>query len=102
MASNCIAISSGAVERGYGRGVSPRARTYAIVAALALAAAGGVVGGVLATRTNLPPPLKPRAGKPPFVADPTAPTTLARQVRAAVRATPSDATARLERLAQAH
>jgi tetratricopeptide (TPR) repeat protein len=82
--------------------VSPRARTYAIVAALALAAAGAVVGGVLATRTKLPPAARPRAGKPPFVDDSTAPAALARQVRAAVRATPADAAARLRRLAQEH
>ena len=61
--------------------MSPRARIYTLVGAIAAAAAGLVVG-VTALTANNPP--GPRPGKPPFVADWTAPAQLSTQVKNAV------------------
>src|SRR4051812_33188029 len=44
-------------------------RSYAITAAVALAAAGLTVGLTLATRTTVPRPAKTQTGRPPLVLD---------------------------------
>jgi tetratricopeptide (TPR) repeat protein len=49
--------------------VSSRGRLFALVGLAAVAASGVVVVGVLATRGNVPPPPKPRAGRPPLALD---------------------------------
>lgn len=74
--------------------MSARVRIYAIVAVCAAVAAAVVVALTSVTATHPP---KPRAGKPPFAPDWTAPPSLARDVRAAVGSVP-----RLEELASAH
>ena len=61
--------------------MSPRARIYTLVGAIAVAAAGLVVA-VTALTSNNPP--GPRPGKPPFAADWTAPAGLSTQVKDAV------------------
>jgi hypothetical protein len=61
--------------------VSPRARIYTLVGLIAAAAAAVVVGITALTASH---PLGPRAGKPPFAADWTAPASLSAEVRAAV------------------
>jgi tetratricopeptide (TPR) repeat protein len=67
MAFDCIATTSSGRERGsYRRRVSSRGRIFALVAAVAAVAAGVVVAGVLATRNDVPPAPKPRAGRPPL------------------------------------
>lgn len=65
--------------------MSPRARIYTLVGVIAAAAAGLVVG-VTALTADHPP--APRAGKPPFAADWTAPAPLSADVRAAVGSVP--------------
>jgi tetratricopeptide (TPR) repeat protein len=66
MAFNCIA--SPAFDRGYLRGVSPRARVFSLVVLAAGVASGIVVIGVLATRSDVPAP-KLRPGRPPLALD---------------------------------
>jgi len=67
MAFDCIATTSSGRERGsYRRRVSSRGRIFAVVALVAAVAAGVVVAGVLATRNDVPPAPKPRAGRPPL------------------------------------
>src|SRR5947209_4451774 len=53
----------------YPRSVSPRVRMTAIVSAVAVAAAGVVVGVTLATRTPTPHAAKPLKGAPPLELD---------------------------------
>jgi len=61
--------------------MSARARVWIVVGLAAVAAAGTVVGVTLATRSDV----HRQAGKPPpFVADPTARTEVAQQVREAL------------------
>jgi tetratricopeptide (TPR) repeat protein len=74
--------------------VSPRARISTLVALAAAGAAGTVVAVTALTANHL---LGPRAGKPPFAADWTAPPALTREVRAAVGSVP-----RLSALANRH
>src|SRR3954471_871358 len=67
MASNCIAgRRSGRDRGGYGRAVNPRGRVMSFVTVAALAAAGVVVFGVVATRGHVPRSAKPRSGHPPL------------------------------------
>jgi tetratricopeptide (TPR) repeat protein len=68
--------------------VSPRARIYTLVGAIAAAAAGVVVAVTALTANHPPAPLGPRPGKPPYAADWTAPARLAGDVRAAVGSVP--------------
>jgi len=77
--------------------VSPRARVFAIVGACAAGAAAAVVAITAATHHSPTRPLEPRAGKPPYAADWTAPPALRRDVRAAVGSVP-----RLRVLAREH
>jgi len=77
--------------------VSPHARIYTLVGLIAAAAAGLVVGITALTADHPPKPLGPRAGKPPFAADWTAPRGLARDDGSAVGSVP-----RLRALAQRH
>jgi tetratricopeptide (TPR) repeat protein len=65
--------------------VSARVKVYAVVGTLAAAAAASVVVLTAVTADHLP---KPRTGKPPFVADWTAPRPLAASVQAAIAAWP--------------
>jgi tetratricopeptide (TPR) repeat protein len=74
--------------------VSPRTRIYTLVG-LAAAGAAAVVVAVTALTAHHPP--GPRAGKPPFVSDWTAPRALAREVQHAVGSVP-----RLRALASRH
>ena len=74
--------------------MSPRARIYTLVGAIAAVAAGVVVAVTALTANH---PLGPRPGKPPFAADWTAPGRLSGDVRAAVGSIP-----RLRGLASAH
>jgi tetratricopeptide (TPR) repeat protein len=74
--------------------VSPRLRIYTLVGVTAAGAAGLVVA-VTALTADHPP--GPRAGKPPFAADWTAPARLSSDVRAAVGSVP-----RLTELASAN
>ena len=76
-----------------------RARVRLAVAAAALAAAGAAVGVTLATRSDV----ERTGGKPPpFLADPTAPASVARAVREALRAWPAGTVRRLRVLAARH
>jgi tetratricopeptide (TPR) repeat protein len=77
--------------------VSPRARIYTLVFLSAAGAAAAVVGITAVTANHPPKPPGPRAGKPPFVADWTAPRRLAADVKAAVGSVP-----RLRSLASEH
>jgi tetratricopeptide (TPR) repeat protein len=77
--------------------VSPRARIYTLVGAIAAAAASVVVAVTALTANHPPAPLAPRPGKPPFAADWTAPAKLSADVRAAV-----GSVSRLRRLATAN
>jgi tetratricopeptide (TPR) repeat protein len=74
--------------------VSPRTRTYTLVALSAAGAAAAVVA-ITAATANHPP--GPRSGKPPFAADWTAPKNLSREVRVAV-----GSVSRLRALASEH
>jgi tetratricopeptide (TPR) repeat protein len=74
--------------------VSARVQVYVVVSAVAAAAAASVVA-LTAVTADHPP--KPRTGKPPFVADLTAPKPLAAEVRRAV-----GSVGRLEDLAAAN
>jgi predicted Zn-dependent protease len=49
--------------------MSSRGRVFAFVTLAAVAASGVVVVGVLATRSHVPGPPKPRAGRPPLALD---------------------------------
>jgi tetratricopeptide (TPR) repeat protein len=75
--------------------VSARGRVYAIVAACAIGAAAAVVGMTAALHEDVPAPLGPREGSPPFAADPTQPPELVRAVRTAVAAWPEGTLPRL-------
>ena len=68
--------------------MSPRARIYTLVGAIAAAAAGLVVAVTALTANHPPKPLGPRPGKPPFAADWTVPARLSADVRAAVGSVP--------------
>jgi len=81
--------------------VSPRARVYAIVAVCAVAGAGAVVGITAATHSSPPQPPGPRGGTPPFASDGTAPASLVKEVRAALRLWPRGTIPRLRALAEA-
>lgn len=74
--------------------MSARVQVYVVVSAVAAAAAASVVA-LTAVTADHPP--KPRTGKPPFVADWTAPSPLAAEVRSAV-----GSVARLDDLAAAN
>lgn len=76
--------------------MSARLRVWLVVAAAALGAAGLAVGVTLATRSDV----QHRTSKPPpFVADPTAPPRVVRDVREALRAWPEGTVRRLRILA---
>jgi tetratricopeptide (TPR) repeat protein len=62
--------------------VSPRVRIYTLVSLSAAGAAAAVVGITVLTANHPPKPLGPRPGKPPFVADWTAPRALTQAVHA--------------------
>ena len=70
-----------------------------LVAAAAIAAAGTAVGVTLATRNDVK---RERSTPPPFAADPTAPASVANDVRTALQAWPSGTTRRLRILAGQH
>jgi tetratricopeptide (TPR) repeat protein len=80
--------------------MSARGRVYAIVAACAVAAAAVVVGATVALHEDVPKPLGPRAGKPPFAADPTQPGDVVAEVRSALQAWPEGTIPRLRGLVQ--
>jgi tetratricopeptide (TPR) repeat protein len=85
--------------------VTARARVIAVTALAAAAAAGAVVGVTLATtrgehRTAPKPEL--RAGRPPLVADATAPRDLRVAVARALNAWPDGTVPQLEALARSH
>lgn len=77
--------------------MSPRLRVWLVVGAAAVAAVGVVVGVTLATRSDVH---KQTSRPPPFVADPTAPPGVARDVRQALAAWPAGTVRRLRILAQ--
>jgi len=77
--------------------MSPRLRVWLVVGAAAVAAAAVAVGVTLATRTDVH---KETSKAPPFVADPTAPAEVSRDVRAALRAWPAGTARRLRILAE--
>jgi tetratricopeptide (TPR) repeat protein len=79
--------------------VSARVKVYAVVGAVAAAAAASVVVLTAVTADHLP---KPRAGKPPFVADWTVPRPLAASVQAAITAWPHGTLSRLQGLVGAN
>src|SRR6185437_2539865 len=66
--------------------VTPRTRVALIAAAAAAVVAGVVVGVTLATRSDVE---RPTVKAPPFVADPTAPAEITRDVRDALAAWPA-------------
>jgi tetratricopeptide (TPR) repeat protein len=76
--------------------MSPRLRVWLVVGAAAIAAAAVAVGVTLATRSDVH---KETSKAPPFVADPTAPAQVSRDVRAALRAWPAGTVRRLRILA---
>jgi tetratricopeptide (TPR) repeat protein len=82
--------------------VSPRARIYTIVGVAAVAAAAAVVGVTAATHTSPPKPLGPRAGKPPYSADWTAPGSLSSAVQRAMSAWPEGTVSTMRRLEKEH
>jgi hypothetical protein len=79
--------------------MSPRVRVWVVVAAAAAAAAGIAVGLTLATRSDVE---REASKPPPFVADPSAPAAVAREVREALRAWPAGTVRRLRILAARH
>lgn len=79
--------------------LTPRLRVSLLVAVAALTAAGTAVGVTLATRTDVK---HGRSTPPPFAADPTAPPSVAADVREALRAWPSGTVRRLRILAAQH
>jgi tetratricopeptide (TPR) repeat protein len=76
--------------------LSQRLRVWTVVAASALGAAGLAVAVTLATRTDVE---AERSKPPPFLADPTAPRAVAREVREALDAWPAGTVRRLRILA---
>jgi Flp pilus assembly protein TadD len=84
------------------RALTPRARVLGLTAAAALAAAGAVVGVTLATtsgeRRTAPAP-KPRPGRPPLVADATAPPAARAGVAEALAGWPNGTVEHLRTLA---
>ena len=79
--------------------MSPRLRVWLLVGAAALAAAVTAVGVTLATRSDVE---RTTSRTPPFVADPTAPASVAADVREALRSWPAGTTRRLRILAARH
>ena len=79
--------------------MSQRLQLALTVAAVAVAAAGGVVGITLATRSN-PPKLHPQPGKPPVPS--SLPGAVGAEIRQALAAWPHGSVASLERLGQQH
>ena len=77
--------------------MSPRLRVWLVVGAAALAAAAVAVGVTVATRSDVH---EETSKAPPFVADPTAPAQVSRDVREALRAWPAGTTRRLRILAE--
>jgi hypothetical protein len=76
--------------------MSPRLRVWLVVGAAAVAAVGVVVGVTLATRSDVH---EETSKPPPFVADPTAPAEVSRDVRQALAAWPAGTVRRLRILA---
>src|SRR5262245_37965106 len=76
--------------------MSPRLRVWLVVGAAAVAVVGVVVGVTLATRSDVD---KATSKGPPFVADPTAPPGISRDVRQALQAWPAGTVRRLRILA---
>ena len=79
--------------------LSPRLQLVVTVAAVAVAAAGSVVGVTLATRNN-PPKLHPQPGKPPVPS--SLPGPVGAEIRLALAGWPHGSLATLERLGQQH
>ena len=79
--------------------MSPRVKVAVVVAAAATATAGTAVGVTLATRTHVSKTTQPA---PRFFADPTAPSTVASDVRDALKAWPSGTVRRLRIVAAQH
>jgi tetratricopeptide (TPR) repeat protein len=73
---------------------------YAVVAGAAGLAALAVVAITAATHHTPPKPLAPRAGRPPFGADPTVSTALNEKVRTAMAAWPNGTVGQLRLLAR--
>ena len=78
---------------------SPRLRVSLVVACAAVAAAGTAVGVTVATRTHVP---KQQGAAPRFYPDPSAPRSVAGDVREALRAWPSGTVRRLRIVAAQH
>jgi hypothetical protein len=76
--------------------MSPRLRVWLVVGAAAVAVAAIAVGVTVATRSDVD---KETGKAPPFVADPTAPAEISRDVREALRAWPAGTVRRLRILA---
>jgi tetratricopeptide (TPR) repeat protein len=76
--------------------MNPRLRVSLVVGAAAAVAVAVVVGVTLATRNDVS---RPTSKPPPFVADPTAPAQITRDVREALRAWPAGTSRRLRILA---
>jgi predicted Zn-dependent protease len=77
--------------------MSPRLRVWLVVGAAAIAAAAVAVGVTVATRSDVH---HATSKAPPFVADPTAPPAVARDVREALKAWPAGTVRRLRILAE--
>jgi len=77
--------------------MSPRLRVWLVVGAAAVAAAAIAVGVTVATRSDVH---EATSKAPPFVADPTAPAEVSRDVRDALRAWPAGTVRRLRILAE--
>jgi Flp pilus assembly protein TadD len=77
--------------------MSPRLRVWLVVGAAAIAAAAVAVGVTVATRSDVH---HATSKAPPFVADPTAPPAVARDVKQALQAWPEGTVRRLRILAQ--
>jgi len=76
--------------------MSPRLRVWLVVGAAAIAAAAIAVGVTVATRSDVD---RQTSKAPPFVADPTAPAEISKDVRDALRAWPAGTVRRLRILA---
>ena len=77
--------------------MSPRLRVWLLVGVAAVAVAAVAVGVTVATRSDV----HKEAGKaPPYVADPTAPAAVSRDVREALRAWPAGTVRRLRIMAE--
>jgi predicted Zn-dependent protease len=77
--------------------MSPRLRVWLVVGAAALAAAAVAVGVTVATRSDVH---HSTSKPPPFLADPTAPPQVSRDVRQALNAWPAGTARRLRILAE--